>query len=61
MKCPELYKITQFNIRRPVIDENNIIKGENHLLLEHQNFGECYKENCAAWDKEKQICRKVRE
>lgn len=61
MKCPERFKITQYNIRKPVIDEEHIVRGDYHLLIEHQNFEECYKEDCAAWDKEKQRCRKVGE
>ncbi len=61
MKCPELFTIMQHNIRKPILDEDNMIKGEYHLLIETQGFNECYKENCAAWDKEKQMCRKVGE
>lgn len=61
MKCPEQYKILQHNIRKPIVDNENIIRGEYHLLIENQNFGECYKENCAAWDSEKKMCRKVGE
>lgn len=39
MKCPEQYRILQQNIRKPIIDEDNIVKGEYHLLIENQNFG----------------------
>jgi len=59
MKCPELYKIMQHNIRKPILDDENVYKGEYHLLIETQGFCECYKENCAAWDKENKRCRKV--
>lgn len=59
MKCPEMYKIMQHNIRRPILDDDNLVRGEYHLLIETQGFSECYKENCAAWDKEKQMCKKV--
>ncbi len=59
MKCPEMYNIMQRNIRRPILDDDNLVKGEYHLLIETHGFNECYKENCAAWDKEKQMCRKV--
>lgn len=59
MKCPEQFRILQQNIRKPIIDEDNIVRGEYHLLIENQNFGECYKEQCAAWDSEKNMCRKV--
>lgn len=61
MKCPERYSVIQQNIRQPILDEDRIVKGEYHILIENQSFCECYKENCAAWDKEKQICRKVGE
>lgn len=59
MKCPERYKIIQQNIRQPIFDEDNVVRGENHLLVEIQQFENCYKEQCAAWDNEKNICRKV--
>jgi hypothetical protein len=61
MKCPEKYRVIQQNIRKPIIDEDNIVRGEYHLLIENQNFGECYKEKCVVWDNEKQCCRKVGE
>ena len=61
MKCPERYNIMQHNIRKPIFDEDNIVRGDYHLLVEIQQFENCYKEKCAAWDKEKQICRKVGE
>lgn len=61
MKCPEQYRIIQNNIRRTVNNEDGIVVRENHLLIEYQNLGECYKEECAAWDKEKNRCRKVGE
>ena len=53
MKCPERYRVIQQNIRQPIFDEDRIVKGEYHILIENQAFCECYKENCAAWDKEK--------
>lgn len=53
MKCPERYKIIQQNLRQPIFDEDNIVRGEYHLLVETQQFENCYKEKCAAWDKEK--------
>ena len=59
MKCPEMYKIVQQNIRKPMFDMDNIVRGEYHVLIETQQFCECYKEECAAWDKEKQRCGKV--
>ncbi|MBR3697583.1 MAG: hypothetical protein IKM97_04925 [Clostridia bacterium] len=61
MKCPERYVIIQQNIRKPIIvDIDNISRGDVHTLVEVQQFGECYKQECAAWDKENQICRKVK-
>lgn len=61
MKCPERYNIMQHNIRKPIFDEDNIVRGEYHLLIETQQFENCYKEQCAAWDSEKNKCRKVGE
>ncbi len=61
MKCPERYNVVQQNIRRPIVDIDNIVKGESHVLVEIQCFQECYEEQCAAWDKEKKMCRKVGE
>jgi hypothetical protein len=48
MKRPEMYKVMQHNIRKPILDDDGMARGEYHLLVENQNFGECYKENCAA-------------
>ena len=59
MKCPEMYRIIQHNIRKPVVDNDDIVRGEYHLLVEAQQFCECYKELCAAWDKDNNRCRKV--
>lgn len=56
MKCPEMYKIMQHNIRRPILDDDNIVRGEYHVLIETQQFENCYKEECVAWDKEKNKC-----
>lgn len=58
MKCPKQYKVTQHNFRKPILDEDRVI-GEYHLLIENQEFKECYKEECAAWDRKKKRCRRV--
>lgn len=59
MKCPEMFKIIQHNIRENLVNKDNIIVGEYHLLIEKQDFQECYKEECAAWDKKNKKCGKV--
>lgn len=59
MKCPEIFSIMQHNIRKPILDDENVVRGEYHLLIETQGFSNCYEEQCAAWDKEKKCCRKV--
>lgn len=59
MKCPKRYNIMQHNIRKPIFDEDNIVRGEYHLLVETQQFENCYKEKCSAWDKEKNMCKKI--
>ena len=59
MKCPEMYKVIQQNIRRPIVDIDNMVTGEYQVLIETQQFSECYKEQCEAWDSEKNMCRKV--
>lgn len=61
MKCPEKYRVIQQNIRQPILDYDNIVRGEYHVLIETQQFENCYKEECAAWDNEKNKCRKVGE
>ncbi|MDO4382381.1 MAG: hypothetical protein Q4C39_04920 [Clostridia bacterium] len=61
LKCPEMYSIMQHNIRKQIINDENMVCGEYHLLIEKQGFSNCYKEKCAAWDNEKQCCRKVGE
>lgn len=58
MKCPEKYKTVQQNLRKSIENEEGITKGEYHLLIENQMFEECYKEKCAAWDSEKERCKK---
>ena len=60
MKCPEKYRVIQQNIRQPILDDDNIVRGEYHVLIETQQFENCYKEECAAY-KEKNKCRKVGE
>lgn len=52
MKCPEIFSIMQHNIRKPILDDENVVRGEYHLLIETQGFSNCYEEQCAAWDKE---------
>lgn len=59
MKCPERFKVIQHNIRKSILNSDDIAVGEYHLLFESQGFAECYKEECPAWDKEKKCCRKV--
>lgn len=59
MKCPDRFNIVQHNIRKPILNDDEIAIGEYHLLIETQNLGNCYKEECAAWDKEKNYCRKL--
>ncbi len=58
MKCPERFIVAQRNIRKSIINEENIVQGEYHILLENQNFEECYKEKCAAWDSVNERCKK---
>ena len=59
MKCLDRFNIVQHNIRKPILNDDEIAIGEYHLLIENQNLGKCYKEECAAWDKEKNCCRKL--
>ena len=40
MKCPERYSAIQQNIRRPILDDDRIVKGEYHILIENQGFSE---------------------
>lgn len=59
MKCPERFNVIQQNIRKPLLNEDGIATGEYHILVENQSLANCYKEECAAWDKEKNCCRKM--
>lgn len=59
MKCPESYKVIQQNLRQTIFDEDNIERGEYNLSVETQEFENCFKEKCAAWDSKKNRCRKV--
>ena len=59
MKCPERFQIMQHNIRKPILNDEEVVSGEYHLLVETQGFQNCYKEECAAWDSDRNICRKM--
>lgn len=59
MKCPIRFRICQFSMYRPMTDIDNENKGDYKVFIENQDFEECYQENCAAWDKDKKICRKL--
>lgn len=59
MKCPIRFTVRQFNMYRPINDIDNDFKGDYKVLIESQDFEECYQENCAAWDKDKKMCRKL--
>ena len=59
MKCPERYRVTQINIRKPIKNEYEDIRGEYRILIENQGYAKCYEAECAAWDKENQRGRKV--
>lgn len=59
MKCPQRFLITQQNFRGYLYNDNMQMVGDNHMFIEKQDFCDCYKEECMAWDKEKKICRKV--
>lgn len=48
MKCPDRFNIVQHNIRKPILNDDEIAIGEYHLLIENQNLENCYKEECAA-------------
>lgn len=56
MKCPKVFKIIQTTKERAILNENEISTGMDRTLTEVQDIGECYKENCAFWDKEKERC-----
>lgn len=59
MKCPERYTVVQQNIRGYLYNDNMQLAGDNHILIEKQEFCDCYKEKCMVWDKERKTCRKV--
>lgn len=59
MKCPERFNVTQQIIRKPIVNEDDITIGEYHLLIENQGFANCYEEDCAAWNRQKNCCRKM--
>lgn len=59
MKCPERFRVSQLNIRKPIKNNYEEAIGEFHLLIENQDFAECYKEECTAYDKENKKCRKL--
>lgn len=38
MKCPERFCVVQHNIRKPILNSEDIAIGEYHLLIENQGF-----------------------
>ena len=56
MKCPKVYKIIQTTKERVLLNDDDISIGTDRTLTEVQDLGECYNENCAYWDKEKERC-----
>ncbi len=59
MKCPNIYNVMQSIYKKPIISEEHVLKAEINVMVEHGSFGECYKEECMAYDKENGTCRKV--
>ena len=59
MKCPDRFNIVQHNIRKPILNRDDIAIGEYHLLIENQGFDDCYKEECPAWDRNNNCCKKI--
>lgn len=61
MKCPFRFVVGQVNIYQPIRNDKAEIQGDYKFFIEKQAYGECYKENCADWDDEEKMCRKVGE
>ena len=40
MKCPERFCVVQHNIRKPILNSEDIAIGEYHLLIENQGFAD---------------------
>lgn len=59
MKCPFRLTIMQRNMDNYSYNEAGQIGMLDCMFVETQEFRECYKEECAAWDKKKKMCRKV--
>lgn len=59
MKCPERYKVSQFSMSKQITNECEEVNREFKILIENQDYAECYEDECAAWDKENKRCRKV--
>lgn len=59
MKCPKLFKLMQSTYESTVKDIDQIPMGTSRTLFEIQDFMDCYKENCAYWDKENQCCKGI--
>lgn len=60
MKCPERYTVIQFNKRKQIVSQEETVEGENHLVVEIQEFGDCYEDECVYWNKKRKKCKKNR-
>jgi hypothetical protein len=57
MKCPHITKLTQIakNVYK-YDDETNLNTTHEHKLVSTHEMAECLLDECACWDKTKQIC-----
>lgn len=56
MRCGKCFRIVQKTNKRTILDNNDMGIGEETVLTEIQDLGECYKENCGYWDKTLNRC-----
>ena len=56
MKCPKQYNIVQKIQERNIFNNDDINTGFDRTFMEIQEFKDCYKEDCAFWNKEKERC-----
>ena len=59
MKCPYLFNIIQKVTKEPILNELEDTTGEKTMFVENQMMANCCGEDCMAFDKATQRCKKI--
>lgn len=59
MKCPMIFQIIQQTNSQTLFTDDDTPCGSQNFFAEFQGFGDCYGEECMAYDKENKCCRRL--